>query len=71
MALSLNGVELRLVSPRDPFWDHFIFSYINDLENGIKSNVKFFGDDTSLFSIVTNSILSASELNSDLEHIEK
>ena len=45
--------------------------YINDLENGIKSNVKFFADDTSLFSIVTNPILSASELNSDLKHIEK
>ena len=28
--------------------------YINDLENGIISNVKFFADDTSLFSIVTN-----------------
>jgi len=26
--------------------------YINDLEKGIKSSVKFFADDTSLFSIV-------------------
>ena len=45
--------------------------YINDLENGIKSNVKSFADDTSLFFKVTNPILSASELNSDLKHIEK
>ena len=28
--------------------------YINQLENGIISNVKFFAADTSLFSIVTN-----------------
>ena len=26
--------------------------YINDLEEGIKSQIKFFADDTSLFSIV-------------------
>ena len=44
--------------------------YINDLENGINSNVNFFADDTSLFSIVTNPILSAFELNSDLKVIE-
>ena len=40
--------------------------YINDLEKGIKSSVKFFADDTSLFSIVTDPTLSASELNHDL-----
>ena len=41
-----------------------------DLENGIISNVKFFADDTSLFSIVANPTLSAFELNSDLKVIE-
>ena len=44
--------------------------YINHFENGIISNVKFFADDTSLFSIVTNPTLSAFELNSDLKIIE-
>jgi hypothetical protein len=44
--------------------------YINDLEKGIKSSVKFFADDTSLFSIVTDPILSATELNHDLRLIE-
>ena len=44
--------------------------YINDLENVIISNVKFFAGDTSLFSIVTNPTLSAFELNSDLKVIE-
>ena len=48
----------------------FFLIYINDLENGIISNVKFFADDTSLFSIVTNPTLSDFELNSDLKVIE-
>ena len=37
--------------------------YINDLEDGIKSSVKFFADDTSLFSIVRDKYVSAEELN--------
>ena len=40
--------------------------YINDLERNIKSNVKFFADDTMLFSIVKNPELSANDLNHDL-----
>ena len=45
--------------------------YINDLEKGIKSKIKFFADDTSLFSIVTDPTLTASELNYDLKLIEQ
>ena len=45
--------------------------YINDLENGIKSKIIFFADDTSLFSIVNDPILSANELNHDLHLIER
>ena len=41
--------------------------YINDLEEGIKSKVKFYADDTSLFSIVVDPVLSAGELNQDLK----
>ena len=40
--------------------------YINGLENGIKSSIKLFADDTSLFSIVKDSITSTDELNHDL-----
>ena len=40
--------------------------YINDLEINLKSNVKFFADDTMLFSIVKNPELSANDLNHDL-----
>jgi len=43
--------------------------YINDLENGLKSQVKFFADDTSLFSIVKDPNISALELNHDLKLI--
>ena len=45
--------------------------YINDLEKGIKSNVKFFADDTMLYSIVKDPLLSAAELNHDLEKINQ
>ena len=43
--------------------------YINDLERNIKSNINFFADDTMLFSIVKNPVLSADDLNHDLDII--
>ena len=43
--------------------------YINDLEKNIKSEVNFFADDTMLFSIVHNPLISASDLNHDLQMI--
>ena len=49
----------------------FFFIYINDLPDGLESDVKLFADDTSLFSIVQNPFLSAETLNKDLELIEK
>ena len=45
--------------------------YINDLEKNIKSNIKFFADDTMLFSIVKHPEISANELNHDLDIIQK
>ena len=44
--------------------------YINDLENGIRSSIKFFADDT-LFSIVKDPVTSADELNQDLQLISR
>ena len=41
--------------------------YINDLERNIKSNVKFFADDTMLFSIVKDPKISANDLNHDID----
>ena len=45
--------------------------YINDLEENIKSQIRFFADDTMLFSIVKDPALSANELNQDLETIRQ
>ena len=41
--------------------------YINDLEENIKSQIRFFADDTMLFSVVKNPVTSAIELIEDLE----
>ena len=41
--------------------------YIDDLERNIKSNIKFFAEDTMLFSTVKNPEISANELNRDLD----
>ena len=45
--------------------------YINDLETDIKSNAKFFADGTMLFSIVKHPVLSANDLNHDLNIIHQ
>ena len=45
--------------------------YINDLPNGMNSNVKLFADDTSLFSVVHNITDSSNLLNSDLSKINE
>ena len=45
--------------------------YINDLEDGIKSSIKFFADDTSLFSVIRDPLVSANELNHDLDLISQ
>ena len=45
--------------------------YINDLPNEIKSSVKLFSDDTSLFTIVKDKNESANILNNDLLLISK
>ena len=42
---------------------------INDLERNIKSNINFFADGTMLFSIVKDPIISANDLNQDLDKI--
>ena len=43
--------------------------YINDLEENIISNVNFFAADTMIFSVVHDPVISAIELNRDLNLI--
>ena len=46
--------------PQGSVLDPLLFIiYVNDLEKNIKSNGKFFADDTMLFSIVNNPAISA------------
>ena len=44
--------------------------YINDLGSNIKSNIKFFADNTMLYSIVRDPATSANNLNHDLDIIQ-
>ena len=44
--------------------------YINDLERNTESNINFFADDTMLFSIVKDPVISADNLNHDLNIIQ-
>ena len=43
--------------------------FINDIVTDIKSNIRLFADDTSLFIIVENPDTAAELLNLDLERI--
>ena len=45
--------------------------YINDLADGLSSNTRLFADDTSLFSVIHDSVITTLELNSDLSRIKQ
>ena len=67
-----NWGEIKAGVPQGSVLGPLLFLvYINDLEEGIKSSVKFFADDTSLFSIAQNPLISAEELNHDLSLISQ
>ena len=45
--------------------------YINDLTEGLTSNIKLFADDTSIFSVLRDSSSSSLSLNEDLSKISQ
>ena len=49
----------------------FFLIYINDLSENLKSTVKLFVDDTSIFHVVKNPNTSAEMLNHDLTRISE
>ena len=49
----------------------FFLIYINDLSENLKSTVKLFADDTSIFHVVKDSNTSAEILNHDLTRISE
>ena len=68
----LIGNVYEQVYHKDLFQGPFFFLiYINDLATDLKSNVKLFADDTSLFSIVSAPLETASILNEDLDKIRR
>ena len=46
-------------------------TYINDLEVNMNSKIKFFADDIMVYSIMRDTVTSASDLTHDLEKINK
>ena len=61
-------VESGVGSVLDPL---LFLIYINDLERNIKPNIKFSSDDTMLFSVVKDPLISACESNHDLNIIHQ
>ena len=55
--------------PQGSILGPLLLVYINDLSNGLKSNLKLFADDTSLFSIIHDVNSSQVDLNEDLDKI--
>ena len=45
--------------------------YINDVADGLSSNTKAFADDTSLFSVIHDSVTTILELNGNLSRIKQ
>ena len=71
--MALNGYysdysEIESGVPQGSVLDHlFLLIHISDLERNIKSNIKFFAEETMPFSAVHNPVTLDNELNHDLE----
>ena len=72
MAKSLHYANVNAGVPQGSILGPLLFLiYINDLSTGLSSNAKLFADDTSLFSVTHNKVISADKLNNDLKKINE
>ena len=64
---SSSWTNVKAGVPQSSILGPLLFSiYINDLPNTLSSKTKIFADDISLFSVIQDSAITTSELNSDL-----
>ena len=45
--------------------------YVNDLADGLSSNTSLFADDTSLFSVIRDLVITISEFTGDVVRIKQ
>ena len=56
--------------PQDAIiWSIIFLKYINDLSGNLEVNVKLFGDDTLMFSVVSDPINTSQKLKKDLDKV--
>ena len=69
---SFSWTKIKAGVPQGSILGPLLFIiYINDISKELESNVKLFADDTSIFSIISDSNLSARILNNDLTKIQQ
>ena len=65
-----KNLTIKLGMPQGSIlWSIIFLIYINDLSGYLEANITFFADDTSRFSVVSDSINSSRKLNKDLDKI--
>ena len=59
---SSSWINVKAGVPQGSIFGSLLFLiYINDLANGLSSDNKLFADDTSLFSVIDNSVINILE----------